>query len=525
MASLDTLKDKARKFLGVGKLEKAAEAYRQLSEHEPNNARWVHKLGELHQRMQNEEDALASFERAAVLYSEQGFLLKGIALCRQILSMDSEHERTQVMLSALVERKRGPRAARKGASAPPPTPISMPVDPSMRELEVSTDDAIPEIEAIDIDVAEPEQAPAAAEEEIHIEMEAPVGAAPEATEVLEISLELGQTLDSIRLSDVFDADERAELEATVDPKPSPGVFAVDLDEADVEAAFQALADEEPLEEEWEEEGVSLLDKVRPTPLFGALEPAALRSLIADLEVRFYDKDDVIIKQGAEGDNLYVLVEGEVAVYREGPPRMDVAQLEEGAFFGEIALLTQRKRTATVETLDECTVLELSRAAVGRLITKYPSALKVMLRFFRERLVDTLVDTHALFAPFGGSEREALARRFSFVEVMPGKELAKEGERVEGLYLVLSGKLEGSTEAGSSFELDTGDVFGETSLLAGSPAPFSVQSKGRAWLLMLDDEVFREVIMTHPQVLEVVTGLSEQHAEERRLAADTQLPVL
>ncbi|MBW2734447.1 MAG: cyclic nucleotide-binding domain-containing protein [Deltaproteobacteria bacterium] len=503
MDAVEKLRDRARKYLAAGKLEKAIDAYKFLNEHDSVNPRWSHKLGELHHRLSDNDAAVLNFERAAKLYAEQGFLLKGIALCRQILSLDSNHECSQAMLSELVERRSIPQTTK-----PPAATASMPADPSLRSLEVSMEIDVSGAEVPEVEVPEVESM---AEDEFSRE---PSG-------LKEFSLEHGQTLDSIRLADVFEAEERAALAAADAPTKSTGIYTVDLDDDVDDAAFEALSSCD----EQEDEGLSLLEKVRPTPLFDALEPDALRLLVAELDLRFYKKGDVIIREGAEGDSLYVLVEGEVMVYREGPPRIDVAQLDDGAFFGEIALLTQRKRTATVETLDDCTMLELSRDTVGRLVTQYPSALKVLLRFFRERLVDTLVDTHPLFAPFGGGEREALARRFSFIEVMRGRELAKEGERVEGLYVLLSGKLEGSTMAGGAFEMKTGDVFGETSLLSGSCAPFTVKSKDRSWLLLLDDEVFREVIMTHPQVLEVVSGLVEQHAKERQIAKVPQAPVV
>ncbi|MBW2734631.1 MAG: cyclic nucleotide-binding domain-containing protein [Deltaproteobacteria bacterium] len=477
MTAVDKLKQRAQKYLAAGKLEKAIDAYQFLAEHDSTNPRWPHKLGELHQDLSNEGDAVTNFERAAGLYAEQGFLLKGIALCRQILTMDNDHLCSQALLSDLVERRN-------------PAPL-------------------PEVESIQMEKGSAE------------------------TGLKEFSLENGQTLDSIQLADVLATEEQEALAAS---SVGSGIYTVEIDDDVADAALDILdapsldaqADQggtgdlegQKDDREDKEGGMSLVEKVQPTPLFGALAPDALALLVAELDLRFYKKGEVIIKEGAEGTSLFVLVEGEVVVYHEGPPRIDVSHLEDGAFFGEIALLTQRKRTATVETLTECTMLELSRETVGHLVTRYPSALKVMLRFFRARLVGTLVDTHPLFAPFGGGEREALAGRFSFVEVLRGRELAKEGERVDGLYVLLSGKLEGSTKTGASFELDTGDVFGETSLLSGRCAPFTVKSKARSWLLKLDNEIFREVIMTHPQVLKVVTGLVK-----RQLNAERQAPMV
>ena len=56
---------------------------------------------------------------------------------------------------------------------------------------------------------------------------------------------------------------------------------------------------------------------------------------------------MLFHEGDPGDALYVIVEGEVAVQAEGPPRVEMARLGAGSFIGEVALMTDQPRSATV----------------------------------------------------------------------------------------------------------------------------------------------------------------------------------
>lgn len=337
---------------------------------------------------------------------------------------------------------------------------------------------------------------------------------------------MGESLDCIEISSVVETlppEVRAEIEGKSLPAQTrEGVFELNLDE-EFEAAFGAI--EAPSAAE------RIIDALPPTPLFSSLDRTALRMLIERVEVRMFGPGERIIRQGESGTSLFVLVEGEVAVWREGPPRVEVARLEEGAFCGEIALLTKRARSATVESLSECTLLEISREVIGELVLRQPSVLRVLLRFFRERLIDSLVDTHELFAPFAGPDRESLAQRFAFIEVTKGTELAREGEPIDGLYIILAGPVTASREGGDSTPLSTGDVFGETSLLTSEDSVATITTEGKCWLLRMDQRAFRETIMTHPHVLAVLSDISAQRLAARSVALsggqldETQIPVL
>src|SRR5207244_4841936 len=97
------------------------------------------------------------------------------------------------------------------------------------------------------------------------------------------------------------------------------------------------------------------------PLFSSLDEIRLRTLIERSRIHVKPAGESIIRQGEPGDALYVVVRGEVAVSLDGVG--EVATLGEGSFFGELALLTEQPRQATVSAIGEVELLEIGRDLV------------------------------------------------------------------------------------------------------------------------------------------------------------------
>jgi CRP-like cAMP-binding protein len=213
-----------------------------------------------------------------------------------------------------------------------------------------------------------------------------------------------------------------------------------------------------------------------------------------------------------GDALYVIAEGEVAVISEtATTEHELGRLGEGTFFGEIALLTAQPRNATIRAVSPTRLLALDRAIVGRLCAGSPAVAKVLLRFVRERLLGSLMETNPLFRPFTADERFSLIERFEFVQFDEGTVILDEGKRAPGLFILLSGRAIGTIEGNPVYELGPGDIMGEVSLLSNGLAVATVRTQCRSLALELPRSEFQDLIMTHPQVLEYAASI----AEERR----------
>ena len=88
-------------------------------------------------------------------------------------------------------------------------------------------------------------------------------------------------------------------------------------------------------------------------------------------------------------------------------------------------------------------------------------------------------------------------------------IIREGDRTDGLYVVLSGEVEVRKEAQQVARLREGELFGEMSLLHKAPATADVVASRRTSLLRLPREDFDALISSHPQILAHVAELTEE----------------
>jgi CRP-like cAMP-binding protein len=248
------------------------------------------------------------------------------------------------------------------------------------------------------------------------------------------------------------------------------------------------------------------------PLFSSLGPDELRYIIERSFLREPDRGDVVVREGEPGASLFVIVRGRVQVTIGGPPARELATLGEGGFFGELAILTDSPRSATVTALEPTQLIEISRAVVTEIVARSPEVLKLLLRFFRDRLLDRFLGTAPLFSSFQPEEARALAERFVFLEIEPGTRLVSEGERAPGMFLLLAGEARVCRGDAELTRLRPGDVCGEMSLLERTPASASIETASKCWVLELPRERFQEIMVTYPQILEYVSSIAEQRKQ-------------
>lgn len=110
------------------------------------------------------------------------------------------------------------------------------------------------------------------------------------------------------------------------------------------------------------------DLVTRVPLFAELGAIAIAHIVARLRSRSYPAGAYVVRKGEPGDAMYFIVRGQAEVRLGGP----VATLREGEFFGEIALLDRKPRSADVVTLTPCILLVLEVAEFYQLIGQHPS---------------------------------------------------------------------------------------------------------------------------------------------------------
>lgn len=215
------------------------------------------------------------------------------------------------------------------------------------------------------------------------------------------------------------------------------------------------------------------------------------SVMEALELREYQPGDVIVEEGEPGNSMFALVEGSVEVVRtlQSGRRRTVAFLGEGDFFGEMSILSDVPRMATVKAFERTAVLELTRERLEQIMQRHPSVAEGLRAYQRERLLNDVLRGNALFRLLSPERREAVARDFQLCARPAGATLLEQGKPVDALYLLMRGRCQVlHPHQGVEHHVRTlgeGDMFGEISLMLGLSATATVRAETSCLLLRLD----------------------------------------
>jgi CRP-like cAMP-binding protein len=136
---------------------------------------------------------------------------------------------------------------------------------------------------------------------------------------------------------------------------------------------------------------SVFNLLRDIPLFDELSGGELSAVKSILHRREYDPGEVLFHQGNPGVGMYIIQEGTIEIVYE-PTSDTLAELSDGDFFGELALLNETPRSATAVAQTEAVLYGLFRPDLLGLVKRDPSlGVEILLRMSQvisERLIQT-----------------------------------------------------------------------------------------------------------------------------------------
>ena len=178
------------------------------------------------------------------------------------------------------------------------------------------------------------------------------------------------------------------LEIIEEPKAaepmSAGQFADELMGL-VDSVFQEFA--APAESALVAPAVAPPSQIVVSPLFRDFAVDEMVAVIQGLRLLTFDRGGVILREGSPGGSLYTLTSGRVRAFKKDPAtgrQNQIGDLAEGAFFGEMSILTGQPRMASIVALTRCELLELDRPTLDDITKTHPHVWNVLREFAGKR---------------------------------------------------------------------------------------------------------------------------------------------
>ena len=134
-----------------------------------------------------------------------------------------------------------------------------------------------------------------------------------------------------------------------------------------------------------------VEVLRDVPLFSKIDHTKLKLLAFTSENLIHQDGQFLFREGEMGDAAYIVLKGKVTVFIEtekGP--VEVAQLKRGDVVGEISILCDVPRTASVKAVDSVRTLKVTKDTFIHLLTEFPDIAIVLTRDLAWRLNKTTI---------------------------------------------------------------------------------------------------------------------------------------
>lgn len=118
----------------------------------------------------------------------------------------------------------------------------------------------------------------------------------------------------------------------------------------------------------------MIEIIKQIPFFSGLSEEDLQAIGQKVQLQYFGPDQVIFEEGDYGEEMYIIKRGKVQVLRDFAV---LAELEDHAFFGEMALVSEEPRNASVRALTEVEALVLKKEDFRALLESKPSIASVV----------------------------------------------------------------------------------------------------------------------------------------------------
>ncbi|MFV1984345.1 MAG: cyclic nucleotide-binding domain-containing protein [Thiohalomonadales bacterium] len=235
-------------------------------------------------------------------------------------------------------------------------------------------------------------------------------------------------------------------------------------------------------------------------------------------VRHVNEGEILCQQHQVDNKLYIIIMGEVEVSEEREREQFVlAHLSTGELFGEISAMFNTPRVSTVRISKPSVVLELDGEIMQQLVLRNAALYDAIISRYRNRITETALRSVSVFRHLPRSTLSSLQDNASIVSVPVGSSIVQEGEPGDALYIIIHGTAKVS-HADHNRKLNlailqSGEYFGEWSLLTGAPRTATVSALTQVDMVRVDSASFLKFIQEHPEIRERIDAVAQNRHEQ------------
>jgi len=290
-----------------------------------------------------------------------------------------------------------------------------------------------------------------------------------------------------------DKDEEEEEEDDEDDEPPPGFGEGQRNGARQSVSAEAygewnaakpfVAPVVPKSDQQKERLKTVLSK---SLLFGAVDPNDLAIVIGAMKEVVTKPGERIINQGEVGDFLFVIEAGKMdCLIKSGDEEKVVKTCETGDVFGELALMYNSKRAASVESKEAGVCWQLDRDTFNHIVRK--AAEKKRERY------DLFLSKVPILSGMDAYERSQIADALKSESYDDGQTIISEGEVGRKFYILEEGQGVVMKNGVKVSEYGVGDFFGELALITNQPRLATVKAVGSMKVLTIDKASFHRLL--------------------------------
>jgi cGMP-dependent protein kinase 2 len=233
-------------------------------------------------------------------------------------------------------------------------------------------------------------------------------------------------------------------------------------------------------------------------ILNQLSTLQLREFMLDSEARFYKRGEVIFVRNDPGSSLFAIAAGSVLVEVSPTDPSITVPIGVGSIFGEVGLISGRRRGATIRAGEDCICVEVSRTAALKLQASVPAAKRAIERISTERQLLQMFKSG--LTPDDLTE---VLDSYEIQAVSAGKAIITEGELGNDIFVIRQGsmvveRMIGGKPVFTSY-LPAGSYVGEMGLINGGKRAATVRAAIKSDVIKLDGTAFMRLMEKKPEL--------------------------